>query len=656
MRRHLIFLSIFLTFFLKSSATDQSFLDSIHRVLNTTQNIKEKLNCLYTLSFEYGLIDPRKGIQYGQQCLALATQTNDPFFQYNAYNGMSNAYETLADFDSVRYCHNRSLEIGRKMRHNKLIAMALVNRAISYKEQGDYQRALDDYLEGYRFLEKEKEYNPRIHFYIGDMYLRIGNYAQAEYHARHGIAQVKKLAHDTNIILNHQIILSKCLLHAGKTDSAIALLRASLSGLKQNTDQYSVSLCLGALGEAYLKQALYGKALAVFSEELALQHQLKNENGKCLAYLNMAFCAAHVNSRNLAVASHLLRNAETGIGSIKKNKDIMRDTYYKLAQTFELIREPARALTYFKLYSALSDSLLNKEKFKQIQELQTRYETEKKEQRIREQQTEIMQQASVLEKKRLQLAAMIAALAFVIVFGLLFYFRHRARQKIRFIMEVQRQERLREQALAEKEKQERERISKDIHDELGSGLSKISLIAEYTMQRMNGDKALSENIQVISKTSKSLVDNMRDLIWTLHADSCTLDDLAARMHEYGSEYLEDLSIRAHFDFPEEVPPIRITKVAQRNIFMTFKEAMNNSVKHGGAKIFQVQLKIRNNQLGLAFSDNGKGFDREQIKKTGNGLRNMEQRVREIGGTFNISSGQAGTSVAIELQLDEITEA
>jgi signal transduction histidine kinase len=635
---------------LNLSATDKTYLDSIQQVLTRTNSIPEKIACLYTLSFEYGFIEPRKGIDYGFQCLKLAVENNDVFNQLNAYNGLGNCYETLADFDSARYCHTQSYLCARRLGSKKKIATALTNVAITYKEQGDYRNALNIYLEAFKILEGEKDYNPRIHYFIGEMYMALGDFDQAEYHSRRGIEKCKELDH-TYVIHNLFINLAKCLHHQNKTDSAVILLRNSLHALKKNTDQLSVTICLKALGEIYAWNHDFKSALSCFTQELQLQHFLKNENGICLAYLNMARTYASIGNKNNSHVQVLLQESIGRLASIRKNKDMLRSTYLKIAETFEQINKPAEALQYFKLHYRLNDSLLSKEKFSELNELQTRYETEKKVKQIQLQKAALENQSLDLQRKKLQLLIVCASFLFICILGFLLYNRYRAKQKNLLLMEVQKQERLREIALKEKESQERERISRDIHDELGAGLSKIVLVAEYSRMQ---DQGQAESISTISVTAKELSENIRNLVWALNPNNNTLDNLVARIHEYVNEYFEDLPLAAEFDFPEDVPGFRISKEVQRNIFLSFKEATNNAIKHSGGTKINIALKIPQENLVIIVSDDGHGFEDRTVRKTGNGLRNMEQRILDIGGKFDIQSSIAGTTVTMQIEFDKLS--
>jgi signal transduction histidine kinase len=195
---------------------------------------------------------------------------------------------------------------------------------------------------------------------------------------------------------------------------------------------------------------------------------------------------------------------------------------------------------------------------------------------------------------------------------------------------------------------ERLRISKDVHDDLGSGLSKISLMADVAQGKAADNGLLRQDIKNISDISRELVDNMRDLIWVLHPDNTTLDVLVARLREYCADYLDNMPIAVMLNFPEKVPAYTLSREAQRNIFLTVKEAINNCVKHSGATQITIALALLPDHINITLSDNGKGFDNKMLKSTGNGLRNMRQRIELIGGEFQISSGEGGTTITIRV--------
>lgn len=629
-----------------SSATTQSYLDSVRYVLNTTKNNTEKLSCLYTLSFEYGFIEPAKGINYGKQCLDLATRENDLHYQLNAYNGIANAYETLANFDSAKYFHSKSYEIARKMNVPAQIALTLFNVGLCYKQLGDYKNALNSYLTASRLLEHEKSYNPRIHFYIGEIYMRMGDFKQAEYQSRLGIKKCLEFKHDY-IIYNLYINLAKCHQHYGRSDSAIFVLNNTLEGLLKHTDQISLSSCFNALGEIYVAQKEYEKAYPYFSKELLIHQQLKNDNGQYLSYLNLAYCAAFSKNKNIPVISNLLQQAEIKLPLVKKNNDILIESYYKTGEIFELIHKADQALRYYKLYFSLRDSILNKEKHRQIFELQTKYETEKKEQQINTLQKnnlihrlEIQTKNDEIKKRNILIALGLLSffmLSFLVHFAI-------QKQKLKATLEKER-------AIKHTEEKERQRIAKDIHDDLGSGLSKINVLSELILRNKSLNKDISVNAEAIAETSKNLVINMRDLIWALDSENVTLSGLASRIREYSSDYLEDFSAELKLKTEDNIPNSAISKECHREILMTVKESLNNIVKHSQASIIEIETKIMHDLFAISVKDNGIGIPLSP--SSGNGLKNMKTRIESIGGEFSVNCEVKGTLIELRIPLENL---
>ena len=200
---------------------------------------------------------------------------------------------------------------------------------------------------------------------------------------------------------------------------------------------------------------------------------------------------------------------------------------------------------------------------------------------------------------------------------------------------------------------ERLRISKDVHDDMGSGLSKISLMAEMAQSKAVDNPSLSKDINQISTVTKELVENMRDLVWVLNPENTTLDQLVTHIREYCSDYLENTPIQIIFSFPEYIPAIRINGAAQRNIFLTIKEAINNTVKHAGASIINLGLWMDEGTLKITITDNGSGIAGAAPARGGNGLRNMKQRMEAAGGSLTITSVPGKTTIEISVTLKSL---
>lgn len=195
---------------------------------------------------------------------------------------------------------------------------------------------------------------------------------------------------------------------------------------------------------------------------------------------------------------------------------------------------------------------------------------------------------------------------------------------------------------------ERLRISRDMHDELGTGLSKIALLSEIGKTGSNPDKG-QRIIREISATSRDLADKMGEIIWTLNPEHDTLSNLAAYLKEYISELTDPLPLQLHCRFPDTIPELPIGHKYRQQLLLVTKEAVNNALKYAQATELWFDLELGAGAIVFTIRDNGKGFVPEALvhRQNGkrNGLTNMRKRMEGIGGHFSVSSHEGdGTSV------------
>jgi len=196
---------------------------------------------------------------------------------------------------------------------------------------------------------------------------------------------------------------------------------------------------------------------------------------------------------------------------------------------------------------------------------------------------------------------------------------------------------------------ERLRISKDMHDEVGASLTRISILGELAKKQTDQPVKLQEAISKISEIAGNVVDEMSEIIWAMNPKNDHLDSFAAYIRQYSSTYLEPTEIKVIFDFPDHVTAIPMSSEIRRNLFLTIKEALHNIVKHSGAGTVNMTMLSDKSVLKVSISDNGKGFDLTRAKGSGNGLHNMQRRVEESGGKYQIIP-EPGKGTAIEITI------
>lgn len=200
---------------------------------------------------------------------------------------------------------------------------------------------------------------------------------------------------------------------------------------------------------------------------------------------------------------------------------------------------------------------------------------------------------------------------------------------------------------------ERVRISQDMHDEVGASLTEIAILSELARKKLLPEKEAENQLRKISERAREVIDNIGEIIWAINPEHDRLDDLSAYMRQYAGRYLMMAGLKYRCEFPEALPDIHLSAEARRNLFLVFKEALHNIVKHAAAGEVLLRLACTSGRLELFITDNGKGFARENMSHFGSGLLNMKKRIEAIGGNFTLQSQpEAGTqiSVAVELPL------
>lgn len=208
---------------------------------------------------------------------------------------------------------------------------------------------------------------------------------------------------------------------------------------------------------------------------------------------------------------------------------------------------------------------------------------------------------------------------------------------------------------------ERIRIARDMHDELGASLTRITLLSQSMRGDNPGQPEVAADAQHIYTTARELTRAMDEIVWAVNPTHDTVDSLVAYLGRYAEQYLNAAGIRCHLDVPLHVPPWVLNAEARHNIFLAFKEALHNIVKHSHASETRVSVELGQAGFVLLIKDNGRGFAQNQSElissgrservSSGNGLMNMRKRMETIGGTFDWeTSPGSGTCIKLSISI------
>ncbi|HOW65251.1 MAG TPA: two-component regulator propeller domain-containing protein [Verrucomicrobiota bacterium] len=199
--------------------------------------------------------------------------------------------------------------------------------------------------------------------------------------------------------------------------------------------------------------------------------------------------------------------------------------------------------------------------------------------------------------------------------------------------------------------QERVRIARDLHDDVGASLTEISILSEVARTRSPDSTGSSEHMDRIAETARQAVDRFSELIWTTNPRNDNLENLVSYLREHIARFLESAAVQAELQFPTSIPAVRVSTIFRRHLLLVVKEALNNAVKHAKARSVKIKVNYTENRLEITVEDDGVGMETLEASDAPHGLANMRKRIAELHGTLTLNSSPGrGTQILIKVPL------
>jgi signal transduction histidine kinase len=193
---------------------------------------------------------------------------------------------------------------------------------------------------------------------------------------------------------------------------------------------------------------------------------------------------------------------------------------------------------------------------------------------------------------------------------------------------------------------ERSRIARDLHDQLGANLTQVALLGEMAEADRHAPEEIASHAQQISQTARETTHALDEIVWAVNPSNDTLDGLITYACKYAQEYLGLAGLHYRAEVPSQLPAVVIPPEVRHNVFLAFKEAVNNVVKHAQATEARIRLQLQPDRFILEIEDDGRGVGKPDAPaaRTRNGLRNMRKRMEDIHGEFSLVDGAKGGTV------------
>jgi signal transduction histidine kinase len=368
----------------------------------------------------------------------------------------------------------------------------------------------------------------------------------------------------------------------------------------------------------------------------------KNDRKKAEAFALKAVEYARRNNNNkiqLAAAQTALSNAylqadSTGLAikaasesynaaSIAEVKDAQSISASALAEGYYKSGDYKKAYQYLRLSKSLNDSIAQSKYENELATLQTSFKVNEKDKEIRllAKDKELQQQKLSEQKMYIIVAIILAALAFAGIW--LAVNRYKLKQRM-------------------KELELRNQIAADLHDEVGSSLSSIHMLSQLANQ--GNEHTQKDVLARMSTNAKETMDRMSDIVWMIKPGETESGSLKQRMERFAYEVGSSKNIETVIEI-DDLDKQKLSMAQRKNIYLLFKEALNNAAKYSGTGKIEIKATQQNGMLNLIIKDHGKGFD-TAVAGRGNGLQNMQNRAKELGGKLEIESNVAGTAIKL----------
>jgi two-component system sensor histidine kinase UhpB len=566
--------------------------------------------CSFSTTAQDRYVDSLKG--------SLATEKADSN-KVNTLISLSNYYELYSPDSSFIYAQ-LAINLAEKLHYDKGIfwAAAAMDGALIFT--GNYPLELDC---AFKALALSKKLNtPRTTGYangmLSDYYYNLGDYATSLSYWREVINIVERWF--PNERANVWGNLSRIYDGMDQHDSAMVYARKTFEQIKNTSHMYSdsndslwmMSITFTLLGNAFAGLGDYDSA--IFYYHIGIP-----------ASINLSMRAISIDGYNGIASSFKAKgNLDSAVWYAEKVLTAKIVSSYPvsllkaanlLSAIYEIKGRPDSALKYLHKASAIKDSLFSREKMIAIQNLT--YKEQEKQQEIAG--------AEIRLQHRFALYFLLGGFIILLVAG-------------GIILRNKRQKQLQNM---------RNSIADDLHDDIGSTLSSISIMSELAREKSPQAQTL---LASIGESTHIIQENMSDIIWTVKPGNDRFENILQRMNEFASEILDAKNIAFEFISDAAVPASRLNMEQRKNFYLFFKEAINNAAKHSGATSVSVHISQKDGFISMHIKDNGRGFDSSEISG-GNGMNTLKKRAEGLHAEFTtVSSVSGGTIVQLSFTI------
>lgn len=642
MRAYKFFIqSLAVLLFLAVSAKGQiSKTDSLRKLITTETNEQKRTDLLLLLSIEFRQINPDSSNNISEQLMKLsAQQKNIPLHQKAEINKVY-YYLNKSNADSGLSVSEKNIRSLLKSKGNdSLLAQYFSAAGLSLMRLNRQKDAMEKFFNALKTSEQlgDKITMAKAQHNIGWAYMELNQYTEAITHFTSAIQIIERNKIPFKIAVSYTNIAS-CYGALYKYDSVYKYAAEGIKMAHEQNNYQTEANGWNIMGTAYTSEKKYPQALACFLKAKPIRAKIGDPFFivSDLAVLSELYAMMNKTAEGLQTGNEALAIAK------KENLQSKLPMIYKaIALNYEKSGNYAAAAELYKQVNVLKDSMYENASAEAVVEMKTKYETEKKERIIQEQQFN-------LKKKNYFIITISVLVLLGALLAWLFYNRNKLKQETKLQAAVLTQQQIAAAAILEAEENERQRIAKDLHD----GVGQIMSAAKMNLSSFESDLQFRDEEQKLSfERIISLVDEGCREVRSVSHQMMPNVLLKSGLGKAVAEFLDKidqkvLKVNLHTEGLNE----HIEATTEIVLYRVLQESVNNVIKHSGASELDLSLIKDADGISATIEDNGKGFDSKNLsEKAGIGLKNMKARVEYLKGTIDFDSSPGkGTLVAIHI--------
>lgn len=613
-------------------------IDSLKTLLAQESSEKAKIKNLLELCWEYRFINADTARVYGLEALSFSKKYKLPDLEVEALHNIGVTHEAQGNYTQALDFELKALDLRKKLGDESKTANTLNNIGIIYDEQGNFKKALEYYLNARAIYERLKD-DSKIAMVIVNMAIVLksqGEYQKVIINYQEALAIYQRLNNKFGIAVCHAN-LGSVYYYLPNYDTALYYSLIATREFEEQSIKQFLPTTLCNAGMAYNKLGDKNKAKAYLLQARKLNEEYDNK--KELAYVMIYLGSIYKAEGQLVLAEKSVSDALALAKKINALKEVM-DARLELAEIKAAQKNFASAYEEYRQFVIVKDTLYQKEKSKQIAELQTQYETVKKENEILMLKQENEIKDSRLNQSMLAIFLLIAILGAIL--GLGYLWKNRLKLKQQAELQSTRAS-LREgqlKAVIASQEEERKRFAADLHDGFGQMISALRLsLSREALEKSAINHAL-EVLNEMNTEIRNIAFNLMPQVLMKSGLEEALKEFAARITRSGSV---SVSVQT-YDLDKGMPADQ--RIA---LYRICQEWVNNVIKYSEGNQISIQLVQHPQELVLTIEDDGNGFDiRTLTESQGNGWKNINSRLHMIKGSIEMDTqpGRKGTTLIV----------